>query len=66
MDRHRAWVRIDVYGAANNGVDEAGRKARCGSVFETRAVRIDQCNAAVTSGSRIFDKLTQRFEHVRH
>src|SRR5882762_11337774 len=64
--RHRAWTRIDVYGAANNGGDEAARKARCGSVFETRAARIDQHDAAVTPASRAFNKLTERFEYSRH
>src|SRR6266850_175533 len=64
--RHRAWTRIDVYGPANNGGDEAGRKARCGSVFETRAARIDQHDAAVTPAGRAFDKLTERFECSRH
>src|SRR5712692_3329155 len=64
--RHRAWTRIDVYGSANNGGDEAGRKARCGSVFETRAAPIDQHDAAVTPAGRAFDKLTERFEYSRH
>src|SRR6266851_2336179 len=64
--RHRAWTRIDVYGSANNGGDEAGRKAWCGSVFKTRAARIDQHDAAVTPAGRAFDKLTERFEYSRH
>src|SRR6267378_5650915 len=63
--RHRAWTRIDVYGAANNGGDEAARKARCGSVFETRTARINQHDAAVTAAGRAFDKVTQRFEYSR-
>ena len=57
---------FDVYGSANNGGDEAGRKARCGSVFETRAARIDQHDAAVTPAGRAFDKPTERFEYFRH
>src|SRR5712692_10687181 len=64
--RHRAWTRIDVYGSANNGGDEAGRKARCGSVFETRAAPIDQHDAAVTPAGRALDKPTERFEYSRH
>jgi hypothetical protein len=35
-------------------------------VLETRAARIDQRDAAVTSGGRAFDKLTERFEYFRH
>src|SRR5271169_3650061 len=64
--RHRAWARIDVYGSANNGGDEAGWKARCGSVFETRTTWIDQHNAAMTPAGRAFNKLTERFEYFRH
>ena len=30
-----------------------------GAVLKTRAARIDQRNAAVTSGCRIFDKLAE-------
>src|SRR5882762_7739735 len=64
--RHRAWTRIDVYGSANNGADEAGRKARCGSVFEARAAQIGQHDAAVAPAGRAFEKPTQRFEYSRH
>src|ERR1700730_11433572 len=64
--RHRAWTRVDVYRSADNGGDEAGRKAWCGSVFQTRAARIDQHDAAVTPAGRAFDKLTERFEYSRH
>src|SRR5260370_32648504 len=64
--RHRAWTRIDVYGSADNGADEAGRKAWCGPVFQTRAARIDQHDAAVTPAGRAFDKLAERFEYSRH
>src|SRR5918999_6358769 len=64
--RNRAWARIDVYGSALNGGDEAGRKARCGSVFATRAARIDQHDAAVTPAGRAFEKLTERFQYSGH
>jgi hypothetical protein len=64
--RHRAWTRIDIYGSANNGGDETGRKARCGSVFETRTARIDQNDAAVTPAGRAFDKPTELFEYSQH
>src|SRR5262245_32691333 len=63
--RHCARTRIDVYGSANNGGDEAGRKTRCSSVFETRAALIDQHDTAVTPAGRAFDKLTERFEYSR-
>src|ERR1700732_2021289 len=64
--RHRTWARIDVDGSAVDGGDEAGRKARCGSVFETRTARIDQHDAAVTPAGSAFDKLTERFEYSPH
>src|ERR1700738_3157586 len=64
--RHRAWTGIDVYGSANDGGDEAGRKARCGSVSETPPARVDQHEAAVTPVGRAFDKPTERFEYSRH
>ena len=35
-------------------------------MLETRATRIDQRDTAVTSGRRVFDKLTERFEYFRH
>ena len=35
-------------------------------MLETRAARIDQRDAAVTSGRRVFDKLTERFEYFQH
>ncbi|MFZ0759023.1 MAG: hypothetical protein WAM69_03655, partial [Candidatus Sulfotelmatobacter sp.] len=35
-------------------------------MFETRAARIDQHNAAVTPTCRAFDKLTERFEYSLH
>src|SRR5208283_1788409 len=63
--RHGAWTRIDVYRSANNGGDEAGRKARRGSVFQTRSARIYQHDAAVTPAGRSFDKPTDRFEYFR-
>src|SRR4029434_3648969 len=63
---HRAGTRIDVYGSANNCGDEAGWKARCCSVFETRAGRIDQHDAAVTPAGSAFDKLTECSEYFRH
>jgi hypothetical protein len=44
---HRARARLNVDGSAINGGDEAGRKARCGSMFETRTARTDQHDAAV-------------------
>ena len=61
--RHRAWSRFGVHGPANDGRDETRRKARRGSVFETRAARIDQNDAAVTTAGRVFDKPTERFEY---
>src|ERR687883_2148077 len=64
--RHRAWPRIDVYRPTNNRGDEACRKARCGSVFEMRAARIEQHDAAVTPGGRAFDQPTERVECYRH
>src|SRR5258707_15758273 len=45
---------------ANNGGDEGGRKARCGSVFEMRAAPIDQHDAAGTPARRAFDKVKER------
>jgi hypothetical protein len=63
---HPARACVDVYGSAVNEGDEAGRKARCGSVFETRTARIDQHDAAVTPACSTFDKLTERFEYSRH
>ena len=64
--RHRARTRIDVYGSANNRSDEAGRKARCGSVFETRAARIDQYDAAITAAGCSFDKPAECIEDDGH
>src|ERR1700730_14288684 len=64
--RHRAWARIDVYGSAVDGGDVADRKARSGSVLETRAARIDQHDAAVAPAGRAFDKVTERIEYSRH
>src|SRR5277367_1137817 len=66
VGRHCAWARIDAYGSAISGVDEAGRKARCNFPFETRAALIDQHDAAVTPADRAFDKLTHRSEDSRH
>src|ERR1700738_2081430 len=64
--RHRAWTGVDVDGSANDGGNEAGRKARCGSVFKTGAARIDQHDAAVTPAGRAFDELTERVKYSRH
>lgn len=35
-------------------------------MFETRAARIDQHNAAITPTAHTFDKLTERFEYSLH
>src|ERR1700688_1374302 len=64
--RHRAWAGIDVYGSAVDGVDEAGWKARRGSVLETCTARIHQHDAAVAPAGRALDKPTERFEYSRH
>src|ERR1700730_1309619 len=64
--RHPARTGIDIYWSANTGAHVAGWKARCGSMFHTRAARIDQHDAAVTPARRAFDKPTDRFEYFRH
>src|SRR6266478_5114816 len=61
-----AWTIVDLKRSANNRVDEAGRKARCCSVFHARAARIGQEDAAVTSVGGAFDESTDRFEYFRH
>ncbi len=63
--RHRAWTRFDVHGPADYGSGEAGGKARCRSVFETRAARIDQHDAAVAPAGGVFHELAQRFKDCR-
>ena len=55
-----------MYRTVNHRVGQTGREAWCRSLFEMCVARIHQYDAAVASGHRVFDQLTECFEYLPH